>query len=231
MSDSTILRSQIEIYRRAFLEHGDSPKATLNVSGEAQQLRFERLTRLLREAKSPFSIHDVGAGLCDLHRFLLDRGVEHAYSGTEIVREMVGLVREKYPEVTLHNRDILRDDVADRHDFVVLSGLFNTPGSTDRESWRRFVFDLIRKMYEMADVAISFNFLSGYRSFTDPDLFYMEPREVLDFCMTELSRFVMLDHGYPLFACTATVFRPAFVESRHAEEPFAKYFRVTRLDR
>jgi len=229
MSDSTILGNQIELYRRAFLEHGDSPKATFNVSSEAQRLRFERLTRPLREAKSPFSIHDVGAGLCDLHRYLLDRGVEHAYSGTEIVQEMVGLAREKYPEITLYERDILRDEVADRHDFVVLSGLFNIPGATDHESWRRFVFDLLRKMYEMADVAIAFNFLSGYRSFTDPELFYLEPREILDFCMKELSRFVMLDHGYPLFECTATVFRPAFVESRHTEEPFGKYFRVTRL--
>lgn len=229
MSDPTILRNQIEVYRRAFLEHGDSPKATFNVSREAQGLRFERLTRFLREAKAPFSLHDVGAGLCDLHRHLLERGVEHAYSGTEIVQEMVDAARKKYPEITLHNRDILRDDVIDRHDFVVLSGLFNMPGTTNRDSWGRFVFALLRKMYEMADVAIAFNFLTAYRTFSDPSLHYLDPREVLDFCMRDLSRFVVLDHGYPLFECTATVFKPGFVESSHSTEPFRKYFRVTRL--
>jgi hypothetical protein len=230
MSDSNILKSQIAVYRSSFLEHGDSPRGVRGNDQETQDLRFERVLRHLLAAKSRFSIHDVGAGLCHLHQYLLDRDVEHTYSATEIVQEMVDAAREKYPEIEVRNRDLLREEVTDRHDFVVTSGLFYIPGEADRGEWARFVLDMVLRMWEMADVAIAFNFLTAYRTFTDPSLHYMDPREMLDFCVRRLSRFVVLDHGYPLFECTATVFKPGFVESRHAGEPFRKYFRVTRLD-
>jgi hypothetical protein len=229
MSDSEIVRGQAEVYRQSFLRHGDAPEATFNAGREVQHLRFERIMRQLLPAKSPFSIHDVGAGLCDLHPYLLDRGIEHTYSATDVVQEMVDLARQKYPGVTVHNRDILSGETADRHDFVVASGMFNIPGDADREAWKRFVLEMVARMYEMATVAVAFNVLTSYRTFTDPDLFYIEPAEILDHCMKRLSRFVVLDHAYPLFECTATVFRPEFVEQEHEADAFGKYFRVTRL--
>jgi hypothetical protein len=230
MSDREIIEDQAEIYRASFARHGDAPRATYNAGREAQELRFERLMRHLTPSRSPFSIHDVGAGLCDLHRYLLDEGIDHVYSGTDVVQEMIDHAREKYPEITLHNRDILADEVAERHDFVVLSGLFNLPGKTPPDAWNRFVLQMVERMYEMADVAVSFNFLSAYRTFTDPDLFYIDPAEMLDHCMKQLSRFVILDHAYPLFECTATVFRPEFVERQFEAGSFAKYFGVRRFE-
>ena len=188
------------------------------------------MTHLL-PALSPFSIHDVGAGLCDLHRYLREEGIEHVYSGTDVVQEMVDHAREKYPEISLHNRDLLSDEVPDRHDFVVLSGLFNLPGTTDPEEWKRFVLQMVDRMYAMAEVAVAFNFLSAYRTFTDPELFYIDPAEILDHCMKGLSRFVILDHGYPLFECTATIFRPEFVEQQYEAGTFGKYFGVGRFER
>lgn len=229
MADSKIVTEQAEIYRQSFLRHGDAPEATFNNGREVQQLRFERIMRHLLPAKAPFSIHDVGAGLCDLHRYLLDQGIEHRYSATDVVAEMIGLAREKYPGIAVHQRDILSGEVTDRHDFVVLSGVFSIPGKTDREAWDRFVLAMVDRMYEMATVAISFNFLTAYRTFTDPDLHYIEPARVLDHCVKNLSRFVVIDHGYPLFECTATVFRPDHVESRHDDPALARYFKVTRL--
>jgi len=230
MSDQEIIKGQAEIYRRSYLRHGDTPRATYNAGREVQYLRFERLMQHLVPARSPFSIHDVGAGLCDMHRYLLDTGVQHTYSATDVVQEMIDRSREKYPEITVHNRDILTDDVADRHDFVVLSGLFNLPGETSHDAWKKFILEMVGKMYEMADVAVAFNFLSAYRTFTDPDLFYIDPAEMLDHCMKRLSRFVVLDHGYPLFECTATIFRPAFVEQQYDAGTLGKYFGVTRLE-
>lgn len=229
MSDQEIIKGQAEIYRSSFAQHGDAPRATYNAGREVQNLRFERIMRHLAPARSPFSIHDVGAGLCDLHRYLLDEGVEHTYSGTDVVQEMVDHACGKYPEISFHTRNILSGEVTDRHDFVVLSGLFNLPGKTDPEAWKRFVLQMVDKMFEMSEVAVAFNFLSAYRTFTDPDLFYIDPAEMLDHCMKHLSRFVILDHGYPLFECTATVFRPEFVERQYETGSLDKYFEVTRL--
>lgn len=230
MCDSKIVREQIELFRRSFAEHGDSAQATYAGARELQRLRFDRLIDPLLALKRPFSIHDVGAGLCDLRGYLVERGIEHDYSATEIVPEMLEFARNKYPGVRLFNRDILGEEPEDRHDFVVASGVFNMPRGVDVATWDRFVHDMIETMWKMAEVAIAFSFLTAHRTFTDPDLRYRDPGELLEFCVRKLSRFVTLDHGYPLFECTMFVLRPEFVRSRHEGAAFEKYYRHVRID-
>lgn len=225
MDEADILQQQIELYRRAFLEHGDSPESTFNTRAEYQQLRFERLMRpLLALRPAAFSIHDVGAGICDLHRYLLEQGTEHRYSATEVVSEMVRLGHRKYPGIEIYEGDILCNDVRNYHDFVVCSGMFNMPGETERASWQRFVFDVIRHMYDMCKLAVSFNFLTSYRTFTDPRLHYMDPADVFGMCQRDLSRFATLDHAYPFYECTVAVFRPAAIEAGYDAGIFGKYW-------
>lgn len=228
MSDP-LIDAQIEIYRRSFLEHGDSPRATFNARRELQWLRFERLVDPLR-ALSPerFSIHDVGAGLCDLHAFLIERGIEHDYSATEIVPEMIELARRKYPGLEIERRDLLADPPAERYDFVVTSGMFNLPGDVPREAWRRFCGDMLERMYAMAIQAIAVNFLTSHRTFSDPTLYYLDPGELLHLAMSRLSRFVSIDHSYPLYEYTAVILRPERVSSAHPGEAFDKYLRQPR---
>jgi hypothetical protein len=226
MSESEILQRQIEVYRQSFLEHGDSPRATFNTDRRFQELRFERLIAPLLPLEPGVTLHDVGAGLCDLHGWLLERRIEHRYSGTEIVPEMVEAARRKYPGVRLERRDLLGPAPADRHELVVASGLFNIPGRVERGAWAEFVLAMIARMYEMATHAMAFNFLTSYRTFSDPALHYADPGRLFDFCQRELSRFVHLDHAYPFYEGTIAVFRPEFVRSRFDDPPFAKYFRT-----
>ena len=40
MSDQEIIKGQAEIYRRSYLRHGDTPRATYNAGREVQYLRF-----------------------------------------------------------------------------------------------------------------------------------------------------------------------------------------------
>jgi hypothetical protein len=220
---STIAQAQIEVYRREFLEHGDSAKSTFNVERAYQRLRFDRLLRPLPSRRSPFSIHDVGAGLCDLHAYLLEQGVEHRYSGTELVGEMVELARSKYPGVELAQRDVLTGDETAAYDFVVSSGMFNIPGKSDRAAWQEFVEQTIVRMYEMATHAVSFNFLTSHRTRSDPTLHYIAPAALFEFCQ-RLSRFVVVDHAYPLYECTIAVIKPATMREGHDDPLFAKYF-------
>ena len=220
---STIARAQIEVYRREFLAHGDSPQSTFNVERIYQHLRFERLLRPLLALRSTFSIHDVGAGLCDLHGYLLKQGIEHRYSGTELVAEMVELAREKYPSIELHERDVLTGTEVAGYDFVVSSGMFNIPGISDRTVWQEFVEQTIERMYAMATHAISFNFLTSHRTRSDPSLHYMDPAGLFDFCQ-RLSRFVVVDHAYPLYECTIAVVKPATMREGYGDPLFAKYF-------
>ncbi|MFZ2541672.1 MAG: hypothetical protein WAW75_07860 [Gallionella sp.] len=221
-----IIDEQLKVYQSAFIQHGDSPKGTHQNNRETQYLRFQMLTDHLLNNHTDNTIEDVGCGICDLYGYLKSKNIKFTYSGTEIVDEMIALAKEKYPEITVKNRDILSEVGQKKNDFVVLSGTLNIPGNVEPEEWRRFCFSLISSMYGMCNKAIAFNFLTSHKTFTDPNLFYFDPSELLDYCIKNLSRFVELKHSYPLYEGTITVYRENYIQDQYKNPALAKYFRA-----
>lgn len=228
MEIDEIITRQRDTYRTNFLTHGDSPLGTYQNNQLTQYLRFESLlSRLMPYLDERTTLHDVGAGICDLKQFLDIKGLRDkvTYSGTEIVEEMNDLAREKYPDIKLFNRDFLDERYDDRYDFIVLSGTLNIPGGVDDDDWWKLCLALIDKMFERANKGIALNFLTSYRTFSNPELFYIDPRQAFDHVTTKLSRFVHLEATYPLYECTLTVFRREFVASLYPQPELQKYFR------
>ena len=220
---TSLVDEQKRIYTENFKLKGDTPQGVFWNDRLTQYLRFDRLlAQLIRLSKNP-SIHDVGCGTCELHTYLLNQGFQHKYSGTEIVDEMIEVALKKHPEVKVSKRDLVTDLSDDRHDWVVMSGAFNLRVGVDG-SWKEYCYALVERMFAKAIQGISFNFFTTYNTFSNPKLFYMNPIEVFHFCVTKLSRFVVLDHGYPLFESTITVFNPLFMKGRCSDPLLAKYF-------
>lgn len=222
--ENDLLRMQADVYRRAFMKHGDDPRSTIQNDRLTQYLRFERLIRELFPAEGAPSIHDVGSGLCDMHAFLNQLGIQHVYSGTEIVEEMSDRARELYPGIELKNRDIINAAPDERYDYIVLSGTLNyIPEGTDREAWRAYCLQLIDQMFAMCRHAISFNFMTTVHDFGADNLLYFDPEALFSRCARTLSRHVVLDHGYPLYEATITVFRKEWMTQRFPAPPLARY--------
>ena len=215
---------QLKVYQPAFILHGDSPKGTHQNNKETQHLRFQMLTEHLLNDHTHNSIEDIGCGICDLYGYLKNKNLEFTYSGTEIVNEMISLAKQKYPEITVTNRDILSEAGREKYDFVVLSGTLNMPGNIQHEEWMKFCLSLISNMYGMCNKAIAFNFLTTHRTFTDPSLFYFNPSELLDYCIKNLSRFVEIKHNYPLYEGTITVYRENYIQGHYRNPALDKYF-------
>jgi hypothetical protein len=228
MDDLSIIAAQRNAYRAKYLEHGDTPLGTHQSDRSSHHMRFEALMRSIApHLGARATMHDVGSGVCDLYQYLRSNGLDQrvTYSGTEIVQEMIDISTQKYPEITLLNRNYLDAAVEDRHDFVVLSGTLNLLAGVDDAAWKRMCLALIQKMYAQADRAIVFNFLTTYRTFSDPLLYYFDPREVFDFATNHLSRFVTLDASYPLYECTMTVFKKDYISAFYDHDDLRKYFR------
>jgi hypothetical protein len=224
--DDAIIAAQRQVYRSNFIEHGDSPLGTYQSNQVTQYLRFDSLLRhIAPHFEAGNTVHDVGAGLCDLYQYLQTDKVSRGliYSGTEIVQDMIDLATEKYPAVTLLNRNFLAPS-DERYSFVVLSGTFNIPAGVESGAWKQMCMALVNTMFDRADKAISFNFLTSYRTFTDPNLFYFDPLGMFHHITTKLSRFVHLDACYPLYECTVTVFRKEYLASLYAHDDLKKYF-------
>lgn len=221
---SDYIKKQVEIYEKQFLEHGDSPDGTFNQNSVIQNLRFERLLKQFNFNENSYTIHDVGCGICDLYEYMKQQNMHVNYSGTEIVQAMKDLAQKKYPEIEIAIRDVIKEDVKDTYDIVVLSGTFNLPGDVSKKDWKQFTRDMIKSMFDMCEVGISFNFLSTEAEFYNDLMYYESPQEIVDFCSKELSRFVTLDHSYPLFEQTITVLKKEYVESIYSDKQLKKYF-------
>jgi hypothetical protein len=223
-----IIDKQKSLYQKNFLEHGDSPEGTYQNNQITQHLRFKSLVEdiLLMEGENHFTVHDIGSGISDMYAYLKNiPGIHFTYSGTEIVDEMVVLSAKKYPEIKIHNRDFLVTDPAEKYDYVVLSGTFNIPGEISPEEWKKFIFSMVSRMFLHANKGIAFNFLTTYKTLTNPDLYYVDPKEIFDFCSTNLSRFVSLKANYPLYEVSCVTWKKEFLHSKHADPALEKYFK------
>jgi hypothetical protein len=221
-----IVDFQRELYGTNYSKFGPTPKGTFQNNLVTQYLRYDYLLKNLLPYKSNFTIHDVGSGICDLHKYLNEKKIIHQYSGTEIVQEMIDYSLSSYPGIKIKNRDILEaESEKEKYDFVVLSGTLNIKGDASQESQEKYALELITKMYQMSKVGMSFNFLTTYKTFTDETLLYFDPKTIFDFCMTNLSRFVMLDHSYPLFEVSVTVLNYEFLKEYFNKPELIKYFK------
>jgi hypothetical protein len=222
MTDS-ILDNQRKHYSENFSKYGSTPLGTYQNNIETQYLRFDRLIRNIRKDLLNCRIHDIGSGTCDFHRFLLENNINHEYYGTEIVQEMIDFSLLEYPDIKLYNRDLL--SVSDEmYDFNVLSGTLNISHELDKKAWREYSYKLIEKMFALCSKGIAFNFLTSYNTFSKEDLVYFDPGEILSFCIKKLSRFVIIDHAYPLYEATCTVFKKQFIRKDYKRKAFDKYF-------
>ncbi len=223
---SDIIKKQVEAYRPNFLEHGNTPKGTFQNNTTTQNERFKQLLKPLLELKpNGFSICDIGSGVCDLHKYLLEQNIEHHYTGIEIVPEMVKTSQEAYPETTILNIDILSDEFVQKFDFVVLSGTFNLLGKVEEKEWEKFIFKIVNKMFDCTTIAIAFNSLTSYSTFRAEELYYLAPEKMLAHIQEKLSRFYSINHISPLYETTYCVIKKEIMKGNYIHSDFEKYFK------
>ena len=59
-----------------------------------------------------------------------------------------------------------------------------------------FMRELVTKSFKHCTRGMAFNFISAHVNFTDPEMAYHDPAQVLDFCIRNLTRKVVIHHHY-----------------------------------
>jgi hypothetical protein len=226
MDSKKILLDQIDTYLNNFILNKGHSTGTFQNDQITQYMRFKHVIEPFREILNEnITFHDLGCGSCDMYEYISKNNIKMRYSGTEIIQEMIDYAKFKYPGIELFNRDILNDNINDKYDIVVFSGGLYLPGSIPRLEWKEFVYEIIKKMWNMSNIGISFNLLTTYSDYKQNHLFYVDPREMFDFCLNNFSRFVKLDHAYPLYEWSISVFNQDYISNKYNEPELKKYFK------
>ena len=182
----------IKNYRDRLATYGPSSEAVQYADRESHFARFEVIAGVDPDMRS---VLDVGCGLGDFCHFLRARGRGARYHGVDIVPEFVARAAEVFADDDAAGVSLLDAEVETLpggYDYAVLSGVFN---NAMEDNWG-FMTRTLRRMWAAAGKGISFNAMSTYVDYRDPDLFYVDPMQVFAFCKAELGGHPVLRHDY-----------------------------------
>ena len=180
-----------EHYSRLLEEHGDSPQAVQQTTVETQERRMTVLAEVgdLRSAK----VLDFGCGTGHLLTFMQRQlAFTGEYVGYDLPANMISTAQKKFPGFRFEQRDILAEGMPEDFDYVLINGVFNNRVD---DNWA-LMTALLKCLFPHTRKALSFNALSTYVDFFDPDLSYVSPLKVFRFCKEQLSPCISLRHDY-----------------------------------
>ena len=184
-------------YPAHLAEHGHSPEA-VRMSAAGQRFRFEKLLEI--GDLDGRRVLDLGCGCGHFYPVLTGRYPRVSYVGIDVAAELVAAAAAAYPDGRFVERDVLRDGIEGRYDYVLMSALFNDP---EPDAWE-FLCSMLEVAFAHAAIGIGFNFISTYVNTVDGDLAYHDPVRVADFVLRTLTRRVSVHHHYE--RCDVAVF-------------------------
>lgn len=191
-------------YSKKIVEHGASPQGVDWNGEDGQVLRFQQLTKII-DWDTPFTVNDFGCGYGALFEFIKSYQIEFKYYGNDISPEMIKEARKR---IASENASFfVSDRPKEPADYCLASGIFNVALNSEKDIWRKYIFEQLHILNENASKGFAFNCLTTY---SDEDkkrdyLYYADPCEMFDFCKKHFSRNVALLHDYELYEFTILV--------------------------
>lgn len=198
------LKKTAESYQRLFEEHGYSPKS-LGWDKGKQFLRFHQLTSDWDLADA--SLLDVGCGFGDFNNYLALLDISTCrYTGIDMVPEFIaeGEKRFSSSQANFVEGDFLNFDFTDQFDFAIASGTFNL--AIEGVDGYDYIRQNMEKMFELAKVAISIDFISDKVDYQHEHNFNSSPEKILSMAYG-FSRNVVLKNTYFPFEFSITLYK------------------------
>ena len=208
MEKDKLLAEVAGYYASRLAAHGQTPKGVDWNGEEGQVLRFEQLTRIIRDPAA--SLADIGCGYGAMLDYLRVRYPAMRYVGCDISREMVDAARARHA-ASPGGRFVVGSQPPERADYCVASGIFNVRLRHGDDEWFAYVTDTLDMMDRSSLRGFAFNCLTSYsdRERMRDDLYYADPCRLFDFCKRRYASDVALLHDYGLYEFTMLVRKAA----------------------
>ncbi|AGL02350.1 class I SAM-dependent methyltransferase [Desulfoscipio gibsoniae] len=179
-------------YKSRYYTFGNSIQSLGWNSSKEQLKRFEALTKDFdKQLLKKESIVDFGCGLAHFLIWLQEKGYSNNYTGVDIIEEFLEQNRSRFPENQfLTSQNFFNNKK--KYGFIFASGAFTIPwGQNHTEK----IKSAIRKLFNKCIYGFSFNMLSFYSLFKNPQYCYFDPFAMDKYCDTLTSKHI-LDCNY-----------------------------------
>jgi len=178
-------------YLEKFQRYQDSPYSLGWNSRESQELRYRILSQIDQFTSKKIirgaSLLDLGCGLGHLIDFLEKREVEVSYTGIDIIPEFIEAAKKRRPEHKFFCKDLLRERIDQKFDFVFIAGSFNVQMG-DNEQMAR---ELLKISFELCNCGAAISMLTSRHGANDPSLYCFDPLEIYRFCQESAGKVIL----------------------------------------
>jgi SAM-dependent methyltransferase len=204
-SKSDLLAEVADYYSAKLAAHGATPRGVDWNSEESQRLRFEQLTKIIRQPRG-FSLNDLGCGYGALSDYLLSKYQDFTYTGCDVSSDMILAARSCHspsPNVQF----VVAAEPPAMTDYGIASGIFNVRIGRSDAKWLNYIKETLDVLDRTSQHGFAFNCLTSY---SDADqmrdyLYYADPCALFDHCKRRYSRHIALLHDYGLYEFTILV--------------------------
>lgn len=200
-----ILAEVAGYYSAKLAEHGATPRGVDWNGEESQMLRFEQLTKVIRQPRG-FLLNDLGCGYGALYDYLQTKYQDFTYTGCDVSSDMILAARAR--GASNHNaKFIVAAAPPEIADYGIASGIFNVSLGQSDAKWYDYLKATLDVLDRTSQHGFAFNCLTSY-SDTEKmrsHLYYADPCTLFDLCKRRYSRHIALLHDYGLYEFTIIV--------------------------
>lgn len=196
-------------YEACLDRHGDSHLGVDWPNAEDAETRYRVMLDIARDPhETPVSLLDIGCGAGHLLEYIRATGQSFDYRGLDISEKFVDLCRAKFPDVTVHHADLLRDTRGiDSADYLILNGVFTEKLNLSQDDMIDFMQAMLAAAWPLATKGLAFNVMSTQVDWQRDDLFHMPFDALADFLAKALTRRFVFRQDYGLYEFTVYLYR------------------------
>jgi hypothetical protein len=201
-------KSIVQHYENCFNKYGDSHLGVDWPNKEDAIKRHQIMLEMVSKSNKSISLLDFGCGLSHFNDFIrAQKRNDIIYNGLDLSKKMVDASKNKLPELTFYQGDILKKDFLPIFDYIVMNGVFTEKLELDHIEMLNYLKQLLKVLFKKVKIGLAFNVMSKNVDWERDDLFHLGYDELTAFISNELSRNFIIRNDYGLYEYTTYIYK------------------------